>query len=262
MTVLLLDSITDAGPDAEGHVAASGSHGGIYPAAVASQAGLRAVAFNDAGIGYQQAGAAGVLALAEVGMAAIATDCQTCRIGDAADLLARGRVSTANTVAQALGIEPGQSVQDAMERLADAPEPTGTLPKLAEARRTAHLPNGLAVELLDSASLVSPGDEGRIVITGSHGALVGGDPARALKAKARIAIFNDAGVGIDGVGITRLPALEQRGVAAVTVGADTCRIGDAESALETGIISFANATAEVLGAAPGRPLREWLASLG
>ena len=78
--MITLDSITDAGPEARDQIAISGSHGGIYPAAVASAAGLRGVAFNDAGIGFQDAGIAGVMALDTVGMAAIAVDCQTCRI--------------------------------------------------------------------------------------------------------------------------------------------------------------------------------------
>ena len=101
-------------------------------------------------------------------------------------------------------------------------------------------------------------DAGEIVITGSHGGLIGGDPARALKAAARIAVFNDAGIGVDGVGITRLPALDGRGIAAVTVGSQTARIGDAASTLETGVLSHVNRTAEAQGAQIGSTLRSWL----
>jgi len=260
--VLFLDSITDAGADAAGRVVVSGSHGGVYAAAVASQAGVRAVAFNDAGIGLDKAGVAGVLALAEAGMAAVAADAMSCHIGDARDALAHGRVSTANAVAERLGVRPGMPVGEAMALLAEAPMPTGKLPKMAEARRRVVLSGGPAVELLDSASLVTADHAGRIVITGSHGALIGGEPARALKAAARIAVFNDAGVGLDAIGITRLPALDGRGVAAVTVSAATARIGDAGSALETGVISHANALAAGMGAAAGRRLADWLREAG
>jgi predicted esterase YcpF (UPF0227 family) len=45
----LLDSITDIAARDAGRVAVSGSHGGLYPASVASRGGLRAVIFNDAG---------------------------------------------------------------------------------------------------------------------------------------------------------------------------------------------------------------------
>lgn len=261
MDVALLDSITDVGPGHRGRVVASGSHGGIYPAAVASQAGVRAVAFNDAGIGYQDAGIAGVMALDDVGMAAVAAGCMSCHIGDAGDLARNGVVSAANATARRLGITPGMAMAAALERMAGAPEPRGNLPKVAEARRTHRIPGGPEVELLDSASLVTAEDAGRIVITGSHGALIGGDPARALKAVARIAVFSDAGGGLDGIGFTRLPALQARGVAAVTVAASSARIGDAASALETGLISQANPLAEDMGARTGMGLAEWLAGL-
>lgn len=255
---LLLDSITDAGTAATGRVVASGSHGGVYPAAVASNAGVHAVAFNDAGIGCQQAGIAGILALGRVGMAAIAADAMTCRIGDAADLHARGRISAANGPAEAMGVRSGMAVADALALLGDAPAPERTLPVIVEARRRHLLDGGLEIELLDSASLVTAADAGRIVVTGSHGALIGGDPARAIKAPVRLAVFSDAGVGPDGVGITRLPALDARGIAAATVAARSARIGDARSALETGIISHANAAAGRLGARPGARLSGWL----
>ena len=69
-------------------------------------------------------------------------------------------------------------------------------------------------------------DEGEIVVTGSHGGLIGADPKRALKANARLAVFNDAGVGCDEAGITRLAVLDDRGVAAVTVAHTSAKIGD------------------------------------
>ena len=258
--IMELDSITDAGPAAAGRVVASGSHGGVYPAALASAAGVRAVAFNDAGIGLEQAGVAGVLALAGVGMAAVGVAAGSCHIGSARDLVARGRVSVANGMAERLGIAPGMPAAEALALMAAAPEPSGQLPKVAEARREVPLANAIAV-LADSASLVGSGDAGRIVITGSHGALIGGDPARALKAPARVAVFNDAGRGLDDIGLTRLPALAARGVAAVTVSAVTARIGNAASALETGVISAANAPAVAMGAAEGMRLAVWLDTL-
>lgn len=259
---LLLDSITDADAASAGRVVVSGSHGGLYPAAVASKWGIRAVLFNDAGIGFEEAGVAGVLKLAEAGMASAATDCLSCRIGSAADAVARGRISVVNAVAGGLGLIAGMRVSDALAALDGAPAPAAKLPPVAEARRNETLPeSGRTVSLLDSASLAVPEDAGGIVITGSHGGLIGGDPARALKADARLAVFNDAGVGIDGIGITRLPALDQRRVAAVTVDCRTARIGDAASALETGVISHVNKTAESQGAQKGAGLRDWLETL-
>ena len=256
---LLLDSITDANVESVGRLVVSGSHGGIYPAAVASQRGIRAVLFNDAGIGFEGAGVSGVLKLANVGMAAAAMDCHSCRIGSATDAIERGRISVVNALAKTLGIAEGMNVTEALDRLTDSPTPTGKLPLVAEARSNTTLPSsGAVIHLLDSASLVMSDDVGAIVITGSHGGLIGGDPARALKVAARIAVFNDAGVGVDDVGITRLPALGRRGIAAVTVDCGTARIGDAASTLESGVISHLNQTAEANGAQKGSTLRSWL----
>jgi uncharacterized protein YunC (DUF1805 family) len=257
---LMLDSITDVADQHRETVVLSGSHGGHYPAALASQAGVRAVIFNDAGIGMEDAGIAGVMALAEVGMAAAAVDAMSARIGDTADMLANGIISRANDVARELGVVQGQSVEDALRCLVKAPLPRSTLPKVAEAR-TARQLAGRNIHLLDSASLVRPEDAGEIVVTGSHGGLIGGDPARAIKAPVRLAVYNDAGGGRDGAGLTRLPALDQRGIAGATVDCRTARIGDAVSAFETGVISHANAGAVTMGAAPGMPLRDWLSDL-
>ena len=257
---LLLNSITDAGPDARGAVAVSGSHGGRYPAAAASGAGLRAAVFSDAGIGMDRAGVAGVEALANVGMAAAAADAASCAIGSAESVMARGVVSVVNAPAAALGVAPGMTVAEAAALLAGAPEPSAVLPPVEEARRDA-MAGGAAVTLVDSASLIGPRDDGALVVTGSHGGLIGGDPARALKAACRAAAFNDAGGGPEGIGYSRLPALDARGIAAVTVGHETARIGDARSALETGVISRANEAAAALGAAKGIALRDWLAGL-
>ncbi|MCF6232549.1 MAG: hypothetical protein L3J36_05550 [Rhodobacteraceae bacterium] len=257
---LLLDSITDADAQAQGRVVICGSHGGLYPGAIASRAGVRAVVFNDAGIGLDRAGVAGVLALADIGMAAAAVDCQTARIGSASDTIARGVISMVNVVAHSLGVKPGMSAQAAAQILATAPDPQGVLPPANEARQQVTL-SGHVVHCLDSASLVGPQDAGKIVITGSHGALIGGDPARAIKAPVRVVVFNDAGIGVDQIGVTRLPALDARQIAAVTVSCQTARIGDACSALESGIISCTNRTSQALGAVQNGRLSDWLTSL-
>ena len=99
--------------------------------------------------------------------------------------------------------------------------------------------------------MVAPGDAGAIVVTGSHGGLVGGDPAMALRTDAFAAVFNDAGIGVEEAGIGRLAALERRGVAAFTVAAASARIGEARSSFEDGVISRVNAAAARLGAIAG-----------
>jgi hypothetical protein len=103
------------------------------------------------------------------------------------------------------------------------------------------------VWVLDSASLVTAADAGGVVVTGSHGGLVGGLPSRALKVPAAAAIFDVAGGGIDGAGYTTLPALDARGVAAATVASPSARIGDGLSTYEDGVPSAVNKTAASVG---------------
>lgn len=67
-------------------------------------------------------------------------------------------------------------------------------------------------------------------------------------------MFNDTVFGKGNIGIGRLPALDAHGIAAVTVSCLTARIGDAKSALETGVIWALNDTAQVQGAQIDMPL--------
>jgi hypothetical protein len=256
--LLLLASITDVDATHRGRVVVSGSHGGLYPGYLAAKAGLRAVVLNDAGGGLDGAGVAGIHALDQIGMAAAAVSHLSARIGDADDMRARGVISTMNAAAADLGVTARMTCAEAAERLARAIVPAAGLPPVDEGRRVIARNGGADVVLADSASLVGAEDVGRIVITGSHGGLVGGDPARALKAAASLAAFNDAGGGIEDAGVTRLPALDARAIPAVTVAHVSARIGDAVSAWETGVISHANAAAAALGARPGVSLRDWV----
>lgn len=251
-----LNSITDATHADKGRIAICGSHGGLYPAYLAFAAGLGAVIFNDAGGGLDNAGIAGVMALGDIGMAAAAVSHMSCRIADADDMGARGVISAVNEVAARAEVEVGEGAASAAEKLGACPLPNGMAAKVEDTRRVIRA-DGIAhdIVLVDSASLVRPQDEGRIVITGSHGGLIGGDPARALKAEAALAVFNDAGGGCDGAGTTRLPALDKRGIAAVTVSHVTARIGEAMSAYQSGIISAANQAAVARGIGVGDILK-------
>jgi len=118
-----------------------------------------------------------------------------------------------------------------------------------------------AVVVLDSVSLVEPADAGAIVVTASHGGLLGGDPASAIKVAALAAVYCDAGFGKDRAGVSRLPALDDRGIAAVTVSAQSARIGDGRSVLADGIVSCVNKTASGAGVALGDGVRDFVAKM-
>jgi hypothetical protein len=259
--VVVADSITRvAEAEARGAVIVNASHGGIYAAYLAAKLGAAAAIFNDAGVGRDRAGIAGLDYLQELGIAAATIGHDTARIGDGADMMARGVITHANALAAALGGRPGMSCRDAATRLQAAEPPRRAPPPALEAAFLL-IADAPQVWALDSASLVAPEHHDAIVLTGSHGGLLGGRPETALKYDVRAAFYNDAGIGIDEAGTSRLPALDERGIAAVTVAAASARIGDARSTYEDGILSRVNARAAALGLAPGMPAREAVALL-
>jgi hypothetical protein len=252
MPIIEAPTITSLPADACGAVAVSGSHGGRYPGYLAAKARLRAVIFSDAGVGRDGAGIGSLPYLERYGIAAAAVGHASARIGDAADMLRRGVISHANAPAAASGVAPGLECAAAAERLLAAPLVAVVPEPFGETRRVLDLPGAVRrVVLVDSAAQVEPDDAGQIVVTGSHGGLVGGDPRLALRVAGCAGVFNDAGVGIDDAGITRLPALAARGIAAFTVSAASAAIGDAGSSYRDGIVSVVNAVAAARGARPG-----------
>jgi hypothetical protein len=237
-------------------VLVAGSHGGIIAAYLGASAGVHALILNDAGLSKDRAGISGLVYLEEIGMAAAAVDCMSARIGDGADMLARGVISHANAFAALCGVVAGQSCRDAAGRLRRAAAPRAAPPPYAEGRW--RISEGAPeVWALDSTGKVDPEDKGRILIIGSHGALLGGRRESALAVDAAAAVFNDAGVGADRIGITRLPALAARGIAAAAVDCMSARIGDGRSAWESGRISHMNEVAARKGVAHGMSVQEF-----
>jgi hypothetical protein len=255
--VVTADSVTRL-EDVAGKVLVSGSHGGIVAAYLGAKAGAHALILNDAGLGKDRAGISGLPWLEAIGMAAAAVDCMSARIGDGADMLARGVISHANIYAAVCGVAAGQSCDEAAKRLRGAAAPRAKPPLYAEGRWKL-LDGPPEVWALDSVGKAEAADAGRVLVIGSHGALQGGDPGTALRVDAAAAVFNDAGMGADRIGITRLPVLGARGMPAATVDCRSARIGDGRSSWESGVISHANAPAAALGAIPGMQVRDFVA---
>lgn len=257
--IFVADSVTSPGTEVTGGVLIAGSHCGVYAAYLAARLKVRGVILNDAGIGLEQAGIAGLEYLQRAGIPAAAIGHESARIGDGKDTGARGIVAWVNEAARSLGCDPGESAIDAAVRFRSAPFTNADTPEVQEGRHPIEVAGAHDVVVaLDSASLVREEDEKRIVITASHGGLLAGDPRTALKIDARAAFFNDAGVGCDRAGISRLAELDRRGMIAGTVSHWTARIGDARSSWETGVLSHVNRAAREAGAKPGMRLREFV----
>ena len=253
--VHLAPTATKLPEDPTGKVIVCGSHGGAYAGYLVARSTAAGVILNDAGIGKDDAGI-GTLPLCDaLGMPAATVAFDSARIGDAEDMYVRGRISQVNETAAALGAGVGMSTGDAAARFANAP--AHQMPAPVEEARYELGTNayGLKIVCIDSISLVVPEDIGQIVLSGSHGGLVAGQHALAIRVQAAAAFYNDAGVGVDDAGISRLPVLDDMGVAAATVSAQSARIGDGRSSYADGIISFCNALARDFGVAPGMPAR-------
>ena len=259
----LASTVTKLGLECAGAVVVGGSHGGAYPGYLAARACACAVILNDAGIGKDDAGIGSLAYCDALGMASATVSHASARIGDAEDTLSSGILSRVNETARAVGCEPGMPCLDAVLALRRA-SPPRVAPQYAEARHlVGENPAGLRLVCMDSISLVADGeDDGHVVLSGSHGGLVTSQPHLAIGVRAAAAFFNDAGIGKDGAGITRLPVLDERGIAGATVAAMSARIGDGRSTYQDGIVSRVNETARAAGVEPGMPAREAVDLIG
>ncbi len=258
---LVLDSVTQLTADARGRVAYCASHGSEYSALYAAEKGLSAVILSDAGVGRDCAGIAGIARLDEMGMAAAAISHRSARIGDGLDGIGRGVISYVNDCATSVGVRPGMQAAEALARLAAAElKPVRVPPGIAEARHELNDPafGNVRVFTVDSIALLEPRDFGAIVLTGSHGGLLGGEVGAARRHEVFAAVYNDADRGIDLAGISRLPMLDEVRIAAACVSVWTARIGDGLSTYRDGIISAINATATDYGGELGQSAQEFV----
>jgi hypothetical protein len=258
---IVLDSVTHLTGAHRGMASYCASHGGIYAGYYAAKCGTGAVILNDAGVGRDQAGIAGLTLLDNLGVPAATISHRSARIGDGADGPARGILSTVNSTARTLGLLEGMPCAEALDILSQAnlkPAPAPT--PQAEARfddETAGR-DGVRVIITDSNSLVEPEDAGHVFVSASHGGLLGGRPETAVKYPVFAAVYCDADRGADDAGLSRLPALDDRGIAGACVSAFSARIGDGRSIYNDGIISAANETAARYGGLIGQSCREFV----
>lgn len=252
-----IDSINYLEPQHAGMCVLAGSHGGLYCAYKALEIGAAALILNDAGVGRDEAGIASLRHGDEASLPVATVSHLSARIGDAADMYARGRLSHVNRAAAALDVKVGMGCADALTLMMRAKGRPGPATTVAEHRHEIPL-CGQTVVCIDSASLIQPKDGGGIVITGSHGGLIGGRADKAMNVRVRLAVFNDAGVGADSAGLGRLGPLDALSIAAATVSHRSARIGDALSTFEDGILSHVNDCAAAAGFRVGVPLRDAL----
>ncbi len=264
MPALILDSVTHLLPEHAGRAALCASHGGRYAGWYAATKGIGAVILNDAGVGREQAGIAGLDLLGAHGIPAACLSHRSARIGQGQHAHDHGVISHVNDAAAQLGVQVGLACVAAAELMARAAKVPTSRPGPEHEARIEHTELGHAgvrVFVLDSISLVTPADVGHIIVTASHGGLLGGNAAVPVKYPVFAAVTNDADRGIDDAGISRLPAMDALGIAGACVSAFSARIGDGRSTLDDGFISALNATAARYGGVLGQSCQAFVAAM-
>ena len=258
--IVTVPSCSNATSADAGAVIVSGSYGGKYNAFNAAKWGIRGVIMNDAGGGAGDAGIIGLPYLDAIGLPAATADAMTCHIGDGEHTLANGIISHVNQAASALGCAPGQQARQCAQLMLTGAIPPGAPPPSPDGTRVVirQVPNEPDLVCADSVGMVLPDDSGKIVITASHAALPGGLPDTRIPSGIVAVFFSDAGVGMDGAGIARIPHLDGLGIIAGTTSAESAPIGDSRALYQDGILSHLTGAAIQAGATIGMPLKTFI----
>lgn len=117
VAITVADSITFLNENNVGDILVCGSHGGVSAGEYAQKYKLKAVVFNDAGIGKNNAGIKSLDSLNEAGILACTVDCMSAEIFNGQDVLANGIISVCNQQAQSRNVHEGMAVQEAIEKI-------------------------------------------------------------------------------------------------------------------------------------------------
>ena len=253
-SVILLDSLGDLQPDNTRPILVCASHCGDNGtfARKLKNCHVKAVFLNNAGIGKNQAGISGLAHYDAEGILACAVDHNSAEIGVASDTWESGIISHTNTLAEEAGIQPGNSVQEAVakiinlhsfpqknknaESLGDGKKENGSKPDLKKQIQTQI--DGVSITVTDSITFLNESNAGDIVVCGSHGGVSAGHYAQ--KHRLMAVFFNDAGIGKNNAGIKSLDSLSDAGILACTVDCMSAEIFNGQDILDNGIISICN----------------------
>ena len=115
MSVTVTDSITFLNETNVGDIVVCGSHGGMSAGYYAQKKQVKAVFFNDAGIGKNKAGIKSLVSLSEAGIFACTVDCMSAEIFNGQDVLENGIISVCNQQAKNKGVKESMTVKEAIK---------------------------------------------------------------------------------------------------------------------------------------------------
>lgn len=248
--VIVIDSLAEADSEDTGQVIVAGSHGSDFAARYAALFLPFGLILNDAGKGMDDAGISGLPVLEAMGVLGATVDCMTARIGEGQDAYQNGCISAVNNLARSAGIEVGQEVAEAANRMLAAKRYASSKSKAEEIYRD----EMGRIFLSDTITCLNDTHRGAVVVCGSHCAWTTFHWVKSIDLKG--IILNDAGRGKEDAGISGLPRYQAANISAAAVDCMTARIGHAKDAWEFGLVSAANELAEELGVTPGLEVRQ------
>ena len=253
-SVILLDSLGDLQPDNTRPILVCASHCGDNGtfARKLKNCRVKAVFLNNAGIGKNQAGISGLSHYEAENILACAVSHNSAEIGVSRDTWESGIISQTNSLAEEAGIQPGDSVQEAVARIINLPSfpqkntnAESLSPEREENRSKVDLKkqiqtqiDGVSITVTDSITFLNESNAGDIVVCGSHGGASAGHYAQKHRLKA--VFFNDAGIGKNNAGIKSLESLTDAGILACTVDCMSAEIFNGQDTLDNGIITVCN----------------------
>ena len=257
-SVILLDSLGDLQPDNTRPILVCASHCGDNGtfARKLKNCRVKAVFLNNAGIGKNQAGISGLSHYEAENILACAVSHNSAEIGVSRDTWECGIISHTNSLAEETGIQPDDSVQEAVAKIINLPSSAqknksaeSLSPEREENRSKVDLKkqiqtqiDGVSITVTDSITFLNESNAGDIVVCGSHGGASAGHYAQKHQLKA--VFFNDAGIGKNNAGIKSLESLTDAGILACTVDCMSAEIFNGHDTLENGIITVCNQLAK------------------
>lgn len=118
--IVALDSASQICSADRGKIVVAGSNGGRESGRAAVAAGCAAIVLNDAGIGKERAGVAGLAVVDERGIPGMAVSHESAEISDGLSMWRTGRLSVVNDSAARLGVRAGMTVAEAIRALSDS----------------------------------------------------------------------------------------------------------------------------------------------
>lgn len=113
--ITVTDSITFLNESNSGDIVICGSHGGLSAGNYAKKYRVKAVFFNDAGIGKNNAGVKSLESLNDAGILACTVDCMSAEIFNGQDVLDNGIISVCNQLAKNRSIKEKLTVKEAIK---------------------------------------------------------------------------------------------------------------------------------------------------